>query len=188
MARQFYYTHKSSPLAPTKVITRSVNNPSEAAIPQQEVYDVPADKPRRLMIPAIGLDAFIQQAGDDQNRRIAVPDNINLAGWYTSSALPGSSGLSVIDGHVTGQYTQGVFYNLNKLRSGDVISVEYGRHSATYNFRVKSLRAVPVDQATEILFARDSTIVSQLNLITCSAYNSSSGHYDDRTIVVAERI
>jgi LPXTG-site transpeptidase (sortase) family protein len=149
---------------------------------------VPADKPRRLTIPAIGLDAFIQQVSTDQNHRIAVPDNINLAGWYTRSVPPGETGLSIIDGHVTGQYTPGVFYNLGKLRVGDVVAVEYGGNSATYSFRVKSLRAVPANEATDVLFTRDESIVNQLNLITCSAYNSGSGHYDDRTIVVTERI
>lgn len=189
ISRQFYFTHKAAaPLSPKKVVTYSVSAPEEAPIPSQASYEVLADQPRRIVISSIGLDAFIQQAGTDQHNRVAVPDNVHLAGWYTKSVPPGDPGLSIIDGHVTGQYANGVFINLDKIRIGNTISVEYGDKITMRSFRVKSVLSVPVAEATDALFTRVDGIRAQLNLVTCTAYNNQSKSYDKRIIVVAEGI
>lgn len=188
LLRQAYYTHYQPPLDPKKVVTKSVDTPSEVEITQDTDYVVDANKPRQISIPSLGLSAYIQQVGVDQNHRVAVPDNVSLAGWYVDSVLPGQDGLSIVDGHVYAQYSKGAFYDLNRLVVGDRIIIENGDRLTNYNFMVKKIFSVPDSQATELLFRRDRAITAQLNLITCASYNKSTKKYDNRLIIVAERI
>lgn len=189
LLRPVYYTHVTlAPIIPKKIITISTDTPSEVVIPPEATYEVAADKPRQISMPSIGLQSFVQQVGVDQNGRVAVPDNINLVGWFINSARPGERGLSVIDGHVYGQYGPGMFTALHNAKIGDLLTVEYGDHNTKYTFRVKTIRSVPESEATGVLFERDEAIEDQLNLITCINFNHQSQKYDNRLIVTTERI
>ena len=139
-------------------------------------------------MPTIKTKGFIQKVGVDKNNQIVAPGNIHMAGWYTGSVKPGEPGLSIIDGHVNGVYAKAVFYDLIRLKPNDTFTVTYGDNSVR-SFRVVKIEAVPVDQATKVLFNRDPAIKSQLNVITCGGkYIASTKTYDGRVIVAAEAI
>lgn len=166
-----------------QIATHSPDKPSEQPVPPS--YSVPADQPKAITLPTILAEGFIQKVGVDNANTIVAPSNIHMAGWFTDSVKPGNPGLSIIDGHVQGQYGKGIFYSLGRLKPNDVFKVSYGDDS-TRNFRVIKVDTVPVDQATTILFDRASNIKNQLNVITCGGkYSPSSKSFDQRVIVTA---
>jgi len=164
----------------------SPEKPSEQPVPPS--YSVPADQPKEITLPTIAAEGFIHKVGIDKNNQIVAPGNVNMAGWYTGSVKPGNPGLSIIDGHVSGVYAKAVFYDLIRLKPDDTFTVTYGDNSVR-SFRVVKVEAVPVDQATKVLFNRDPAIKSQLNVITCGGkYIAATKTYDGRVIVAAEAI
>ncbi len=174
--------------APEEVVTHSVDEPSEKPIDSKSDYRVPADKPRRLMISRAGITGFIQQVGVDQHGAVAVPNNVYLAGWYTGSALPGDSGLSIIDGHVNGRYGPAVFTDLHQLEKGDEIQIEFGDMSVR-RFSVFATKQVPLSEASSTMLYQEPGVDRQLNLITCGGiFDRTTDSYPDRLIVMSKAL
>jgi LPXTG-site transpeptidase (sortase) family protein len=184
--QRYRATHSPHPLpAANQVVDRVVAKPDETPIQKTAQYEVPADQPRKISLPTIGAEAFIQKVGVDQTKAMAAPSNVHMAGWYSPEVRPGDEGLSIIDGHVQGRYEAGVFKNLASLKTGDEFEVEYGDHSIR-RFVTRSVKAYSVDDASKALFERQS-YKAQLNLITCGgAYDAAAHQYKQRTIVVSE--
>lgn len=178
----------ASPAAtpPAQVVRYSTDTPSEQP-PTSSTYHSTAKgiEPKYIKLPTIQAEGYVEAAGLDQHGAVAVPSNIHLAGWYVHTLAPGQNGLSVIDGHVDGKTMKGIFYNVNKLAAGDAFEVDLANGQVEH-FTVKRVSQVPVQSAAAALFARDNTIASQLNLVTCGgSFNHAAGAYDDRIIVVA---
>ncbi len=171
---------------PQNVVTYSTDTPSEEpATVHTYQSKAKGNEPKYITLPSLNAGGYVEAVGLDQHGAVAVPSNINLAGWYVGTLAPGLAGLSVIDGHVNGQKLPGVFADLAKLAAGDTFTVELA-NGTVHHFTVKSVSQVPADAAGTALFARDNTIASQLNLITCGGeFNRSKGVYQDRIIVVA---
>lgn len=170
-----------------EVVTVSTDEPSRIK-PEDEGYvwrGGPND-PKQLIVESIGVEAYVQKVAVEQNRRVAVPSNIYLTGWFTESARPGESGLSIIDGHIVDQSDQGIFTRLNELKPGDTFQVRMGDGSEK-NFEVLKNDTVDTAKAEATLFSQEPKVQSQLNLITCGGtYDSVSKSYDKRVIVQAE--
>lgn len=167
----------------TKTVTVSTPSPSENKVSIHDTYTVAAYHPKILRIPQIGVEHLIQKVDVDQHNDIAAPVNVHVAGWYVKSAIPGTPGVSIIDGHVAGRYASGVFKDLHKLKPGDEFSIEFG-NGASKRFAVLSIREVTATEADTALFNKDPAVESQLTLITCSgAYDTQSATYKNRTIV-----
>jgi sortase (surface protein transpeptidase) len=187
--QQYRTTHNPQPLADSsKVITQSEAAPDETPINTNSQYPVPAHHPRKIALPSIGSSGFVQRVGIDQTGAVAVPSNINLAGWFVGEAIPGQPGLSIIDGHVQGKYAPGIFKQLGKLEIGAIFTIEFGDQSIK-RFEVVSAKLYDVSDAAKHLFEKQVHIASQLNLITCSgSYNSAEQRYDQRLLVVSKAI
>ncbi len=173
----------------SNVVTYSTDKPSEDKPGDGYQWAGGPQDPKKILIPSVGIDAFIQNVGVDQNKEVAVPNNIHIAGWFVDSVRPGSAGLSVIDGHIDGVTQDGaVFKTLPNVQKDAEISVVSGDGSIK-NFRVISSRTVPVEQAASVLFSQDPKVSSQLNLITCvGTFNTQTNRYADRIIVSAKLI
>jgi sortase A len=194
----YYYTYLRE--VPKETITEegpSINHNDDVIVnstdtPSEEIPDAnynwrgqPTD-PKFLRIPSIGVDAFVQKVGVDQNSQIAVPNNIHVVGWFVDSVLPGENGLSIIDGHLDGTRMGGVFRHLAELVSGDTFEIEFG-NGTIKQFRVIAVVRVGLDDAEDPLFSQIPTVASQLNLITCGGtYDRATRTYDQRDIVQAE--
>ena len=125
----------------------------------------PAEPPLRLVIPAIKLDASVQQAGLLAGNRMAAPTNFSDAAWYKYGTAPGAVGSAVIAGHLdNGLGLNGVFKNLSKLKAGDYIEVITA--SSTIRFVVERLETYPYDQVPSSIFT--GADAARLNLITCA--------------------
>lgn len=173
---------------PDKTIAYSTNSPSEKK-PNKNTYKWVGspDEPKYITLPTINAGGFVQKVGVDQNNQIAVPDNTHMAGWFSDSVKPGSQGLSIIDGHVSGRInSDGIFRDLVKLKIGDKFDVELG-NGKKLNYKVTQIVQVPTKNAPSVLFSQDPKSKSQLNLITCGGkFNLQTKQYDDRIIVYSE--
>ncbi len=175
--------------AATDVVTYSTDSPDEEK-PNKDTYKwqgQPTD-PKFITMPTINGEGFIQKVGVDQNKQIAVPGNVHVAGWFNQTVLPGEKGLSIIDGHVTGRVNNGIFKDLDKLKDGDQFKIEYG-NGTSKDFKVVKSVDVKVDSAASVLFSQEPSIERQVNLITCSGkFDRATQRYPNRLIVIAQPV
>jgi LPXTG-site transpeptidase (sortase) family protein len=184
-----YSTVTGNPILPnaSEVVVVDDEEPDEAK-PDVAQYSVPADQPRRILIPSINTEGIIQKVGLTSENAVAVPSNIHFAGWYTGSVKPGEPGLSIIDGHVSGRFADGIFKDLSKLKLGDSFSIEFG-DLRSITFQVVDVKTLPESESANLLFDKRQDIESQLNLITCGGnYDKQAETFEDRVIVVAKRV
>ncbi|MFJ8938027.1 class F sortase [Streptomyces sp. NPDC102365] len=142
--------------------------------------------PVGLRVPAIGVDTPVMKLGLAPDGSVEVPpiEADDRAGWYGHSPTPGQKGPSVILGHVTvGNYGDGVFRDLKRLRRGDRIEARLANGTAA-QFTVSAVRTVP-----QAKFPTDDVYGDvgrpELRLITCGGPRSGDG-YRDSVIVFAE--
>jgi LPXTG-site transpeptidase (sortase) family protein len=167
------------------IVTESLDIPDES---EPKEFYVPPDLPKILTIPSISVRGYIQSVGTDQDNLIAVPTNVHLAGWYINSAKPGEVGLSIIDGHRDGTTMGGIFRNLERLKKGEKITVEYGDGSLK-EFEVVDLKTLSIEDAYDFMYSRIGGVDIQLNLVTCGGkWSNEINTYEDRIIVRAKGI
>lgn len=149
-------------------------------------YKVAPSFPRLLTIPSIGVKARVLQVGVDANNRLGTPKNIYDTAWYSASSKPGEMGAVLIDGHYSGPNTRGVFSKLERLKPGDVITLERG-DGTSFTYTVARIETKPeneIDMA-QLLVSVD-TNVPGLNLITCGGdYDVHAATFNERTVVYA---
>lgn len=132
------------------------------------------------------MDNFIQQVGVYPDGSMAVPENINVAGWFELRAKPGQPGLSIINGHLAGREYAGIFAGLDRLAAGDRFQIEMGDRSMltfeiTHNFKASTA------EAAEYLYQTHHP--NQLNLVTCIGdFQYDQQTYDHRQIVVSKLV
>ncbi|WP_260475874.1 class F sortase, partial [Streptomyces sp. WAC 06725] len=82
-------------------------------------------RPLRVRIPSLGVNAPLTGLGLDENGSLATPPegDRNLAGWYENGTTPGTTGTSLIAGHVDTRSGPAVFYNLGALKKNHTIEV-----------------------------------------------------------------
>ena len=142
--------------------------------------------PLRIEIPAIGVRARVVRLGLNADRTLEVPTRFGEAGWWAGGARPGERGPAVIAGHVDSRTGPAVFYRLSKLRRGDRIAV-VRRDGSRVRFVVRRSQRYPKHRfPTARVYG--PTRGATLRVITCSgAFDRSSGHYLDNTVVYARR-
>jgi sortase (surface protein transpeptidase) len=136
----------------------------------------------------LGVNGFVQQVGTTSEQAVAVPSNIHIAGWYNQAALPGEPGLSIIDGHVSGRYSDGIFKELRSANAGSRFEIEYGDRT-TKTFEIIDVIQLPEAESAAALFNKRPEIESQLNLITCGGeFDSSTQQYEERVLVISKLV
>jgi LPXTG-site transpeptidase (sortase) family protein len=178
--------HSSQPGSPQSSAAPSTVKPSTNLT---DSYTVAPDMPRYIIIPKIGVKTRVLAVGLTKDGAVGTPNNVYDTAWYSGSAKPGQPGAALIDGHVAGWNTKGVFYNLTKLQGGDRFAVELGNgtqlsyrivKTATYDATNVDMGAVlaPVDPSAP-----------GLNLITCGgSVTPGTNEFDRRIVVFATQI
>lgn len=143
----------------------------------------PVDVPRRLVVPRLGLNEPVVPVGVSADGQLAVPAAAQPVSWYRHGPGLGSSGTIVLAGHVDFDGRRGVFWRLDELVAGDVLSVAGGTEQRS--FRVES--AERVDKAAlpaENIFRPDGA--ARLVLITCGgAFDAATRSYRANVVVTA---
>lgn len=140
--------------------------------------------PVLLIVPSLKIKTSLVQLGRLADGTMATPTNPSVAGWYRYSPTPGQIGPAVIVGHVDSRTGPAVFYDLRKLKIGQVVSVRR-RDGSQVNFSVYKLanysqRNFP----TKVVYG--DTVRPELRLITCGGpFNYLTGHYTQNTVVFA---
>jgi sortase (surface protein transpeptidase) len=141
-------------------------------------------RPEAVVIPAIGVSAPLIRLGLQPDRRMKVPEDYSVAGWYKGGPRPGEPGPAVIVGHVDSKRGPAVFYRLGELRRGDVVVVRYPS-ALEVRFRVERTERHP-KAAFPTGRVYGDTAGATLRLVTCGGtFDRASGHYRDNVIVFA---
>lgn len=186
---KYHVTHEPSSQVTAAVVTHSSEKPSETK-PKSCATDSKEDKyPVRIILPSIGASGCIETVGVDPKNAISAPDNIYVAGWYIKSKPPGETGLSIIDGHISGRYkVDGIFEHLSKLKTNDKFTVTLAS-GKVLNYSVVNVESVPLERTIPVLMSQEADITSQLNLITCGGrYDKATKLYDHRIITRSKLI
>ncbi len=135
--------------------------------------------PTRIEIPAIAVDATIEQIGI-VNGVMQTPEGAWNVGWYQETSLAGGGGNAVFAAH-RDWWSIGpvVFYRLNELSYGDTITVT-GSDGRAATYLVTQVFAVPAGADFTPMISSGSG--DEITLITCSGNWDGSG-YTDRLIV-----
>ncbi|MBN1486895.1 MAG: class D sortase [Anaerolineae bacterium] len=125
------------------------------------------EQARRIVIPAIGVDAPVVDGDDWETLKKGV-------GHHIGSANPGERGNCVLSAHndIYGE----IFRELPELRVGDVVQVE--TTTQTYRYVVRQTRII---EPTEVS-VMDPTSSPVLTLISCYPYGVDT----HRIVVIAE--
>jgi hypothetical protein len=142
--------------------------------------------PVRLQIAAIGVDSRLMDLGLKADGTMQVPPSGFRAGWYTGMPTPGERGPAIIVGHVDWK-GPGVFYNLHRLKPGELVAVTRKDGSKPV-FRVTSVKQFAKDQfPTRAVYGPLDH--PGLRLITCGGtFNSQTGHYEDNIVAFADLV
>jgi LPXTG-site transpeptidase (sortase) family protein len=167
------------------VVTHSSDRPDETKPGKDYKWQGTAEDPKYIKLPSINSEGYIQNVGVDQHNAVAAPSNIHIAGWFTKSARPGQEGLSIIDGHVSGWTSSGIFKKLGTLKIGDNYTIQMGS-GKVLKYKVLKVDSVETDKAAAILYSQDPNVRSQLNLITCGGqFDKRSNQYQKRIIITS---
>ncbi|MCF6524372.1 class F sortase [Streptomyces sp. JJ36] len=155
------------------------------AAPAPDAEPLPAARPQRVRIPAIGVDAPVTPVGLDDRGWLEVPpaDRANLAGWYRGAAPPGARGTAVLVGHVDNDRGPAVFYELGALRKGRTVEVVRA-DGRTAVFTVYGVELHPKDRFPTAHVYRD-TRRAELRVITCGGRYTAEGGYGANVVAFA---
>ncbi len=154
-------THGSTPSLSSSAPTSATPRPEEDPQPPQQ--------PGALIIPSIGVNAFIEPVGRLPGGAMAVPVQRQWegVGWYQYGPRPGEQGSAVIDGHLDRPGgSPAIFWQLKHLHIGDfVMVVKAGKQ--TLRFQVQKMATYqPATAPLRQIF--ENKAGKFLNLITCA--------------------
>lgn len=166
--------------------------PSSTPLPSPTVPPTPTPDPFassgvpvRLQIPAIGVDAYVEQVGLTMDGAMDVPQGWQNVGWYMLGKRPGEEGNSVMAGHLDNSSGgPAVFWDLALLSPGDEVLVEY-ENGDRFTFMVQDAAEYQHDAEGEVIdriFGESPT--PNLNLITCQGiWDRNKATYSERLVV-----
>ncbi|WP_270179987.1 class F sortase [Alkalihalobacillus sp. CinArs1] len=141
--------------------------------------------PVSVEIPSIEVKSKVENVGILKNGQMGVPSNHVNVGWFEPGFKPGTTGNSVIAGHVDSKSGPSVFYHLEDLSEGDEVYVT-DKDGETLTFVVTGKERYPFQNAPiEKIFGPSND--ANLNLITCTGnFSQSHGTHEERLVVFTE--
>jgi len=164
-------------------VTEAENDDPFAAWNRRDAVTRETAYPVRVRIPAIGIDAFVEELGERADGGMATPRDPAKIAWYREGAIPGENGNVVMAGHLDRiDGSPAVFWDLAALAVGDTVIV-YDRAQTAYHYVVTMQQNYPYDQAPiDKIFGFG--LISQLNLITCRGeWDGQKQTYSERLVV-----
>jgi len=155
-----------------------------AAIEPAQTFSLPASEPVSISIDSIGVNAQIIHLAKNPDGTMEVPADHSKVGWYTLSPTPGEIGPAVLVGHVDSPSGPAIFWNLNKLEPGSIITV-HRTDGKLAKFSVDSIAQFPQNAfPTEKVYGDINH--PGLRVITCGgAFNEQTKRYSHNTVIYA---
>ncbi len=146
--------------------------------------DTVITNPVRVTIPAIGVNASVQDVGLADDGSMGVPIGYEDVAWYQLGVDPGQAGYSAFTGHISSIYFPGVFYNIDGLGKGNTVHV-FGDDGTELVFLVQEVLRYPADTfPMNKVFGQTTT--AGVALITCGGDWDPVAHlFADRIVVFA---
>lgn len=151
-----------------------------------DLADDDGPNPERLVVPSLDLTVPVRSVGVADDGQMAIPEDVDEAGWYRFGPSPGEAGNAVLAGHVDSrEQGLGAFARLGDLALDDVVEVVLDdgttqRWAITGRDEVSKDNLVPSD-----LFRRSGP--SQLVLVTCGGeFDGTARSYKANVVVVAQ--
>jgi hypothetical protein len=139
-----------------------------------------------VRIEAAGVDAAVVPVGvEPGSGALAVPDDVDVAGWYRFGPAPGDPGSAVITAHVdSASQGPGAFLPLRDVGLGSAVTVTFDDGSAR-RFDIVGRRSYDKDALPLAeLFTRDGDPV--LTLVTCGGpFDATTRSYEENVVVFA---
>ncbi|MHB1159418.1 MAG: class F sortase [Chloroflexota bacterium] len=148
------------------------------------VREPAVELPTQIRIPAIGVDAGFEYVGLAGDGAMDVPkDGTNVA-WYRLGPRPGETGNAVIAGHVDWGGKTAVFWELSRLRAGDLVEIT-AADGRKYEYVVQWQRWYEATQApVQDVFGQSDA--AEVTLITCGGtFDRRARQYLSRLVVRA---
>jgi hypothetical protein len=157
---------------------------TQAAV-QAESEEKEPGRPRKLVVPRLGLEMPIKAVTIDPDGAMVLLPRPTEIGWYAYGPRPGApSGSAVLGGHVDSrQYGVGPLVALERLRRDDdiLITTDAGKE----RFRVITVELIS-KQGLDVSHVFDRDGAPQLRIITCGGtYRRSQGGYQANVVVTA---
>lgn len=162
---------------------RTSPNPDIASADQDGEF--PRATALGVSIPSIGVSSEFVPLGIDPATGVLIPPaSYDVAGLFSEGPVPGEVGPAIIAGHVDSRAGPGVFYRLEEMAVGDVISVSMSG-GVQLDFQVLAVAQYPKDAfPTDQVYG--PTPERELRLITCGGtFDSSRRSYRDNIVVYA---
>lgn len=174
---------------PLTIADRHVDE-SSVTTTQINSYKVSSTNPRYIQIPSLHVDnTRIFPEGLSTTNLPELPNNINDAGWYTKSGIPGDGGVILIDSYNLGISKNGAFNKINTLQKGNKIIIENGAGDV-FTYSVADTQSMTLTDFTTsgmALLAKSAKSGQEgLNLMTFDGvWVPKLSTFDRRTIVRA---
>ncbi len=173
----------SAPPAPSSTTTSSSSSPVTPARRARSV--VTAQAPRSATLPS-GRTVPVSAVGTTAEGLLAVPDDIDVAGWWQGGARLGDPfGSILVAAHVDSR-TQGLgpFAELLTATPGQRIQLQ--SDGLRQSFEIRSRRLVPQGDLADDSWIFDASGRARLTLVTCAPpYVAAQGGYQNLAVVTA---
>ncbi len=188
IARKIYFVPTDEIVLPDNIENKYINriegaktNVADISVKNTNVFN------RRLTIPALEIDAKIQDVGITSKGNMSTPNNFFDVGLYKYGPLPGEMGSAVIAGHVNNGFGfDAVFGDLKNIKEGDAIYVEIEKGTKIH-FVVTSTSIYDYNAPAPEVFEQSDG--AYLKLITCTGnWISDLRTHDKRLVVNATKV
>ena len=171
----------SASTAPTESAVPSLSPPPSATPSPSPTPRVMGEVPVRVRIPALEVDAEIQDTGVEESGRMEVVASAFIISWLRDSAIPGNDGNSILAGHNRWAGQDGHLIDMDTLTVGDALEIEYADgEKRTFLLESVFIYALKTAPTAEIM---DAGGPARITVITCKGpYNASWGTSENRII------
>ncbi|MFE4370453.1 class F sortase [Streptomyces sp. NPDC056835] len=165
----------------------AVGRPQRVALPPARTALEPAE-PRRVEVPAMGIDAPVVARGLDATGAIDPPPYATprAVGWYGGGARPGAEGAALFVGHADTETKPAVFHGLSAARPGAKIRVTRA-DGRIAEFTIDDVRVFGRDRFdANKVYGPHKKSRAELRLITCGGtFDRATRSYSANVVVSA---
>jgi hypothetical protein len=168
----------TSPSGDTKTAVRNVGEVPASTAPS--VQPPTLISPNRIEIPKLHITAPIVDVTTLPDRKLEVPLNPKVVGWWNSGAKPGArTGTAILDGHVNYAGVDGALAHIGTLNPGDIVYVSglnQGKQTRL-KFKVTGVRTYN-KQVLPYQQIFDQKSIGRLAIVTCGGpFDAQTGNY-----------
>lgn len=160
-----------------------VTTPVPSKLPPVQITSKTAEKPVRIEID--GIVAEVKNVPLDENQNIDVLPTALSISWYEGSYLPGATGNSILFGYKHFDGMAGAFYNLDSLRTGDLIIFTLDNGSKIEQ-TVSETTIYRDGYLPDDVLELENTIARTVLISETGDIDPETGGYKDLIVVIAE--